>query len=286
VVVCAKLGLGEVIMRVVLINAEGADEIGLADLLRKSGVDCVSMRISAACLRGDQHTVWRMASGYPQAMPPEVPTARPPRGLLFELPDPPVEASAALAAIRADRRFDGVPAVASFSIDHIDWLCRARAFDDFLLSPWSPIELICRIDAAERRRLEARSEGASLSDEAARSVEAVSIDANAREVIVNGCAVRLTMRECALFSYLWAQRGAVLSRHHLLERVWGQSYHGGPRTVDVHIRRLRSKLGWALPIDTVRGGGYRLTAAGGFDSGARLVAAGGASQPPASRRAS
>jgi DNA-binding winged helix-turn-helix (wHTH) protein len=266
-------------MRVVLVNAEGADGVGLADLLRNSGVDCVSMRISAACLRGDQYTVWRMASGYPQSMPPEVSTARPPRGLLFELPDPPVEANAALAALRADRRFDGVPAVASFSIDHIDWLCRARAFDDFLLSPWSPIELIGRIDAAERRRLEARCEGA------AQSVDAVSINASAREVTVNGCAVRLTMRECALFSYLWAQRGLVLSRHHLLERVWGQSYHGGPRTVDVHIRRLRSKLGWALPIDTVRGGGYRLIAAGGFDSGARLVAADGASQP-ASRRAS
>jgi DNA-binding winged helix-turn-helix (wHTH) protein len=266
-------------MRVVLVNAEGADEIGLGDLLRKSGIDCVSMRISAACLRGDQHTVWRMASGYPQPMPPEASTARPPRGLLFELPDPPVEASAALAAIRADRRFDGVPAVASFSIDHIDWLCRARAFDDFLLSPWSPIELICRIDAAERRRLQGRCEGAS------QFPDTVSIDANAREVIVNGCAVRLTMRECALFSYLWAHRGAVLSRHHLLERVWGQNYHGGPRTVDVHIRRLRSKLGWALPIDTVRGGGYRLIAAGGLDSGARLAAAGGSDQP-ASRRAS
>jgi hypothetical protein len=255
-------------MRVVLVNGDGADAIGLAELLRKSGVDCVSMRISAACLHADQHAVWRMASGYPQGMPPEAPTARPPRGLLFELPDPPVEASAALAAIRADRRFDGVPAVASLSIEHIDWLRRARAFDDFLLSPWSPIELISRIDAAERRRLEARCEGAS------HSVDTVSIDAIAREVTVNGCAVRLTTRECALFSYLWAQRGSVLSRDHLLEHVWGQNYHGGPRTVDVHIRRLRSKLGWALPIDTVRGGGYRLIAAGGFDSGERLAVAG------------
>jgi DNA-binding response OmpR family regulator len=57
-------------------------------------------------------------------------------------------------------------------------------------------------------------------------------------------------------------RGRVLSRDTLLERVWGQSYEGGARTVDIHVRRLRMKLGDALPLETLRGAGYMLGAPG------------------------
>lgn len=252
-------------MRVVLVNGEQADEIGLAHLLQTSGVECVSRRISAACLHTDQHVVWRMASGYSNpVMPPEAPTPHQPRGVLFELTEPNAAAIAAVAAVRADPRFDAFPIIASLSIDHIDWISRTREFDDFLFSPWSPIELFGRIYAAERRR----------ADAAAQRREAIEIDKSARQVSIDGGCIRLTVRECALLSYLWEQRGSVLSREHLLAHVWGDRYQGGARTVDVHIRRLRSKLGSALPIDTVRGGGYRLLAPGdarargGFASGA------------------
>jgi len=253
-------------MRVVLVNGEQADEIGLVHLLQRSGAECVSRRISAACLHTDQHVVWRMASGYPSPItPPEAPTPHQPRGVLFELTEPNAAAIAAVAAVREDPRFDAFPVIASLSIDHIDWISRAREFDDFLFSPWSPIELFGRIYAAERRR----------ADAVAQRREAVEIDTSARQVTIDGCAIRLTVRECALLSHLWEQRGSVLSREHLLAHVWGERYHGGARTVDVHIRRLRSKLGSALPIDTVRGGGYRLLAPGeapptrgGFASGA------------------
>ncbi|HTV23949.1 MAG TPA: response regulator transcription factor [Polyangiaceae bacterium] len=237
-------------MRVVLVNGERADEVGLGGLLGKSGVEWVSMRISAACLRDDQY-VWRMASGYPGLVRAEASDTRQPRGLLIELSDP-AAAVVAVAAIRSDHRFDDFPVIASLSVDHIDWISRARQFDDFLFSPWSPIELIGRIYAAERRRADTSSE---------RGVPAsgsVSIDATARQVTIAGCSIRLTARELALFSYLWLQRGTVLSRDHLLAQVWGPDYHGGPRTVDVHVRRLRSKLGTLLTIDTVRSGGYRM----------------------------
>jgi len=59
---------------------------------------------------------------------------------------------------------------------------------------------------------------------------------------------------------LFERRGKVLSREHLLARVWGNRYEGGPRTVDIHVRRLRAKLGETLPLETLRGSGYKLRA--------------------------
>ena len=240
-------------MRMVLVNGERRDEARLVELLREVGIECELTHISAASLVAEQQTVWRLASGCPEPAPHEdVAGARYPRGLLFELADRPAGAAAALAAIRADRSFDAIVAIASLTVECIDWFIRASDFDDFLLYPWSPVELIGRIHAAERRRLDAGLDGITHIG------EEISMDQATRQATVNGRSVRLTTRECALLSYLCTHRGSVLSRNHLLQHVWGQTYHGGPRTVDVHIRRLRSKLGSALRIDTVRGGGYRL----------------------------
>ena len=63
----------------------------------------------------------------------------------------------------------------------------------------------------------------------------------------------------------------MLSREHLLARVWGNRYEGGPRTVDIHVRRLRAKLGEALPLETLRGTGYKLRAPDAEESAARDV---------------
>ena len=78
------------------------------------------------------------------------------------------------------------------------------------------------------------------------------------EVTKGGQPIALTAKEFALLVYLCERRGKVLSRDHLLARVWGNRYDGGPRTVDIHVRRLRAKLGDALPLDTLRGSGYKL----------------------------
>jgi len=70
--------------------------------------------------------------------------------------------------------------------------------------------------------------------------------------------VRFTAKEFALLRYLVERRGQVLTRRQLIDGVWGPSYRGGQRTVDIHVRRLRSKLGPDLDLVTLRGVGYRL----------------------------
>jgi DNA-binding response OmpR family regulator len=82
------------------------------------------------------------------------------------------------------------------------------------------------------------------------------IDVPAHEVIVHGELVPLTAREFALLRHLYERRGAVITRNELLRDVWGESYGGGPRTIDIHVRRLRAKLGGAW-IETIRGVGYK-----------------------------
>jgi DNA-binding response OmpR family regulator len=91
-------------------------------------------------------------------------------------------------------------------------------------------------------------------------VGSIVIDRAAREVLLDGKSVTLTAKEFALLAYLAERRGKVVSREELLRRVWGNRYEGGARTVDIHVRRLRAKLGASLPLATLRGSGYKLTA--------------------------
>src|SRR5690606_2539513 len=127
----------------------------------------------------------------------------------------------------------------------------SSGFDDFVLSPYVPEELYTRIRALEWRRSE-------FATEERHKVAGIVVDKAGHEVSVNGRPVNLTAKEFALLAYLCERRGKVLSREHLLARVWGNRYDGGPRTVDIHVRRLRAKLGDALPLETLRGSGYKL----------------------------
>jgi DNA-binding response OmpR family regulator len=86
------------------------------------------------------------------------------------------------------------------------------------------------------------------------------VDRAAHEVSVEGRRVTLTAKEFALLAFLSMNRGRVFSRETLLARVWGSRYEGGARTVDIHVRRLRAKLGDSLPLETLRGAGYKLRA--------------------------
>jgi len=90
------------------------------------------------------------------------------------------------------------------------------------------------------------------------SVGAVEIDSERREVRNEGVPVAMTAREFDLLAYLAENEGLVLSRRQLLDGVWGPDWYGDDRTVDVHVRQLRKKLGAALPLATVWGVGYRL----------------------------
>lgn len=87
----------------------------------------------------------------------------------------------------------------------------------------------------------------------------IEIDRVTHAVSVDGRPVTLTAREYELLEYLAGRRGHLLTRAELISEVWGAEYNGGPRTVDIHVSRLRRKLGEALPLVTLRRSGYRVS---------------------------
>jgi DNA-binding response OmpR family regulator len=123
--------------------------------------------------------------------------------------------------------------------------------DDYVTKPFSPRELAARVKAVLRRTepAAARTGRLVLGD--------VELERDAREVTVAGEPVELTGKEFDLLAYLVENAGIVVSRDQLLDRVWGMTYAGGTRTVDVHVAQLRRKLGRAKAIRTVRGSGYK-----------------------------
>jgi DNA-binding winged helix-turn-helix (wHTH) protein len=174
-----------------------------------------------------------------------------PRALLFEALDRPDLAIAALRAVRKEQLFDNVGAIISVTVGQIARVDPSSGFDDFVLHPYVPEEVYSRIRAVEWRRSE-------FATDERHKVGPILVDKASHEVTIMGRAVTLTAKEFALLAYLCERRGKVLSRDHLLARVWGNRYDGGPRTVDIHVRRLRAKLGDALPLETLRGSGYKL----------------------------
>jgi hypothetical protein len=176
-----------------------------------------------------------------------------PRALLFEALDRPDLAAAALRAVRKERFFDDVGALVAVTVGQVARVEPSSGFDDFVLHPYVPEELYGRIRMLEWRRSE-------FATEERHKVGAIVVDRNAHEVSVDGRPVSLTAKEFALLAHFCEQRGKVLSREQLLARIWGSYYDGGVRTVDIHVRRLRAKLGESLPLDTLRGVGYKLRA--------------------------
>ncbi len=127
--------------------------------------------------------------------------------------------------------------------------------DDYVTKPFSPRELVARIKAALRRQ----QAGGGAGETNVLSFKRVTIDVGARLVTVDGQNVELTALEFDLLKTLAENRGRVLTREQLLEKVWGGSYFGEMRVVDVHLGHVRQKLGGDF-IATVRGVGYRFEA--------------------------
>lgn len=124
--------------------------------------------------------------------------------------------------------------------------------DDYVTKPFSPREVVARVKAILRRATAPPAGSPRLSH------GEVIVDTARRDVTVKETPVSLTTREFDLLCHLMQHTGVVLSRQQLLDGAWGPGWYGDERTVDVHVRQLRRKLGDALELTTVWGVGYRL----------------------------
>ncbi|MBK6519082.1 MAG: response regulator transcription factor [Polyangiaceae bacterium] len=175
------------------------------------------------------------------------------RAIVVEAGSRPDIGALVLRRLRREPRLAGVGALLVIDHRQVARLEPSVGFDDFVLSPVVPAELYARVRKLEWKASEfTTEERLKLGD--------IYVDRSAREVMRGGELIGLTAREFDLLAYLADHRGKVVSRAELLERVWGSSYDGGPRTIDIHVRRLRAKLGPDLDLMTFRGSGYRLGA--------------------------
>jgi DNA-binding response OmpR family regulator len=129
--------------------------------------------------------------------------------------------------------------------------------DDYMTKPFNPRELVARVKSILRRSTPARRDSESAQIEHGD----LRIDSGRREVHVGNEEIQLAPKEFDLLWELLDHRGLVLTRDQLLERVWGYTFAGDTRTVDVHVRQVRRKLGDASPIVTVWGVGYKVAPA-------------------------
>lgn len=131
--------------------------------------------------------------------------------------------------------------------------------DDYVTKPFNPRELVARVRAV-LRRAETAPAGDAAPEDRVIEMGPLRIEVGGREVFVAGERVALTPKEFDLLVTLIENRGIVLTREQLLEQVWGFTFLGDSRTIDVHVRQLRRKLEDACPIQTVWGTGYKVPA--------------------------
>ena len=198
----------------------------------------------------------RTAATGPEAL--RAARSRPPHLVVLDLLLPEMDGLEVCRRLRADPATERIPIVMlTARAEEIDRVVGLElGADDYVTKPFSPKELVARVRAVLRR---------SQPQEAARVLVAgrVRLDAGRHVVEVDGHPVELTPKEFDLLQALVASAGRVLSREHLLNGVWGYARADEieSRTVDVHVRRLRGKLGGeGRRIVTVKGVGYRLDA--------------------------
>ncbi len=143
-----------------------------------------------------------------------------------------------------------LPVITLLSNESLDVLDSAADVDDFVMEPWNANEVVARVRRILQRKPNEDNKDLICCGD-------VTIDLAKCEVAFQGRLVDLAFKEYELLRFLVNNKGRVFSREALLNSVWGYDYYGGDRTVDVHIRRLRSKLDESDCIETVRNIGYR-----------------------------
>ena len=177
---------------------------------------------------------------------------RPPNVIVVEAGDDVPRAQRAIKRLRDAGPLVEVPILLAVTVAQLPGLDYSIGFDDFVLLPLIPAELYARM-----RQLDWRT--ATFGSDEVLKIDDLVIDIAGYEVRIAGRRIELTHQEFELLRYLGQHRGRVFTREALLERAWGYRYAGGTRTVDIHVRRVRSKLGevGAL-IETVRNVGYKM----------------------------
>jgi DNA-binding response OmpR family regulator len=177
----------------------------------------------------------------------------PPQVLVLDARERLETAYACLRTLRERAPLAEVPALIALVVGRLPGL-DFRVGDDFVLVPVVPAELYARL-----RQLDQRF--AAFAGEERLKVGDLEIDLGGYEAFVRDRKLELTHQEFELLKYLAQHRGKVWTREQLLSKVWGYRYFGGTRTVDIHVRRLRAKLGSPADqlIETVRNVGYKMT---------------------------
>ncbi len=172
--------------------------------------------------------------------------------ILLDIMLPQEDGLAILRRLRGDSRTASIPVVMVTAkggeADKVQGLDAGA--DDYIAKPFGMAELVARVRARLRRT--------AAQDNQKLVSGTLMIDKRAHTVSVDGHTISLTLKEYDLLCLLMENKGMAFSRERLLERIWEYDYDGGTRTVDVHVRTLRNKLGaCGAMIETVRGVGYR-----------------------------
>ena len=183
----------------------------------------------------------------------EAVTKDPPDLLLLDLMLPGRNGLEITRIIRKDEQIFNLPIIlVTARSDEMDVLLGLeQGADGYITKPFRPKEVVARVKALLRRQIQEQDQIYVYGD--------LTVNFSSHQVMAKGQIFELTPKEFLLLKVMIRAKGRVLSRDRLLDQVWGFNYYGDPRTVDVHIRRLRQKLGnWSDFIETVKGFGYRI----------------------------
>jgi two-component system alkaline phosphatase synthesis response regulator PhoP len=167
------------------------------------------------------------------------------------------QAESMLEQLRELRMIRNLPAIALISSEGLGRLDSNLSIDDFVIKPWKLAEVVARA----KRVIKQTNNVQNVQNGDLIKCSDLVIDIAKCEVSIDGGLLALTFKEYELLKFLAKNKGKVFTREALLNEVWGYDYYGGDRTVDVHIRRLRSKLNDPnnAYIQTVRNIGYRFS---------------------------